>query len=62
MQFAKLLVLTAEPELLAAVQAAVHTGAAPESILPCRSMVELRSRLAQGEKARTAALVDIDED
>jgi pilus assembly protein CpaE len=30
--------------------------------VPCKSMVELRSRLAQGEKTRTAALVDIDED
>jgi pilus assembly protein CpaE len=62
MPFAKLLVLTTEPELLAAVQAAVHTGAAPENVLLCKSMIELRSRLAQGDKSRTAALVDIDED
>jgi pilus assembly protein CpaE len=62
MQFARLLVLTTEPEMLAAVQAAVKTGAAPEGVVLCKSMVELRSRLAQGEKARTAALVDIDED
>ncbi len=62
MQFAKLLVLTTEPEVLAAVQAAVKTGAASESILLCKSMVELRSRLTQGTQLRTAALVDIDED
>jgi len=62
MQFAKLLVLTAEPDLLAAVQAAVKTGAAPDNVLLCKSMVELRSRLAQSEKMRTAALIDIDED
>jgi Flp pilus assembly CpaE family ATPase len=62
MPFAKLLVLTAEPELLAAVQAAANTSAAPDDVLLCKSMVELRSRLAQGEKSRTAALVDIDED
>ena len=62
MQFAKLLVLTTEPQTITAVQAAVKTAAASENILLCKSMVELRSRLAQGEKIRTAALVDIGED
>jgi pilus assembly protein CpaE len=61
MQFTKLLVLTKEPRIVAAVQAAVATGASSESIVPCKSMAELRSRLAQSVATRVAALVDIDE-
>lgn len=63
MKPADILLLTTDPETADTVRAAVKSGAVQGTTSVCRTMVELRSRLAKSvDRAHRVAVIDIDAD